>query len=405
MKDALGELSNALRLSADRRRGHPGPADHHHAQPQLAVRRRRRPTTRRCESSGPPCGQLGQILADENLGTGTTGKKLNEVITQVGEVLDTHRDTIKQIVANGRHRTDDHGRSSARSRRVPRSHADDAGQPLQHHRSARTAPPASTSSLDKVLFDTQAVKEVCNMMGLRQLGCSTGTIAGLRTRLRPVVHARRPRGDGAEMMAIAQKTPSATGDVRMSDRIRLCHRRVWPACRCPPRASAPAATRLTAVFSNALNLPASAKVKLAGADVGELESMVARNYTAVTTLRIMDGVRLPKGSTAELRSATPLGDVFVALKPPGPTASGHAAAQGRRHHRPGVDQGRRHRRVRAQLGRDPGQRRRGAQLHQHHQRSRQGDRRPGPGVRRSHRARPTTRWASSTRAPTRSRPR
>ncbi|WP_167106400.1 MlaD family protein [Mycobacterium sp. DL592] len=74
--------------------------------------------------------------------------------------------------------------------------------------------------------------------------------------------------------------------------------------------------RLTAVFSNALNLPAKAKVKLAGADVGELESMVARNYTAVTTLRIMDGVRLPAGSTAELRSATPLGDVFVAIKPP-----------------------------------------------------------------------------------------
>ena len=52
---------------------------------------------------------------------------------------------------------------------------------------------------------------------------------------------------------------------------------------------------LTAVFANALNLPANAKVKLAGADVGELESMVARNYTAVTTLRIMDGVQLPRG--------------------------------------------------------------------------------------------------------------
>lgn len=79
---------------------------------------------------------------------------------------------------------------------------------------------------------------------------------------------------------------------------------------------------LTAVFSNALNLPSRAKVKLAGADVGELESMVARNYTAVMTLRIMDGVRVPKGSTAELRSATPLGDVFVALKPPFPADPG-----------------------------------------------------------------------------------
>ncbi|WP_197503940.1 MlaD family protein [Mycobacterium sp. 852014-50255_SCH5639931] len=73
---------------------------------------------------------------------------------------------------------------------------------------------------------------------------------------------------------------------------------------------------LNAVFSNALNLPMNAKVKLAGADVGQLESMVARNYTAVIRLRIRDGVRLPRGSTAELRTATPLGDVFVALKPP-----------------------------------------------------------------------------------------
>lgn len=79
---------------------------------------------------------------------------------------------------------------------------------------------------------------------------------------------------------------------------------------------------LKAVFSNALNLPAMAKVKLAGADIGQLESMEAHNYTAVTTLRIRDGVQLPQGSTAELRSATPLGDVFVSIKPPGPAVPG-----------------------------------------------------------------------------------
>lgn len=75
---------------------------------------------------------------------------------------------------------------------------------------------------------------------------------------------------------------------------------------------------LKAVFDNALNLPSHAKVKLGGADVGQLESMVARNYKAETTLRIMDGTRIPVGSIAELRSATPLGDVFVAIKQPTP---------------------------------------------------------------------------------------
>lgn len=73
---------------------------------------------------------------------------------------------------------------------------------------------------------------------------------------------------------------------------------------------------ITAVFENALNLPAFAKVRLNGADVGQLDSIEARNYTAVATLRIGEGVRLPKGTTVELRSATPLGDVFVAVKPP-----------------------------------------------------------------------------------------
>ncbi|MET9491265.1 MlaD family protein [Nocardia sp. NPDC006630] len=73
---------------------------------------------------------------------------------------------------------------------------------------------------------------------------------------------------------------------------------------------------LTATFTNALNLPAKAKVRLDGADVGEVESMRAQSYTAVVVMRIESGVRLAAGTTAELRSATPLGDVFVSLNPP-----------------------------------------------------------------------------------------
>ncbi|GAB2679128.1 MlaD family protein [Nocardia goodfellowii] len=73
---------------------------------------------------------------------------------------------------------------------------------------------------------------------------------------------------------------------------------------------------LTATFANALNLPTKAKVKLDGADIGEVESMRARDYNAVVALRIRSEVVLPAGTTAELRSATPLGDVFVALNPP-----------------------------------------------------------------------------------------
>ena len=87
-----------------------------------------------------------------------------------------------------------------------------------------------------------------------------------------------------------------------------------------PGSAATGGITLNAVFSDALNLPDRAKVKLGGADVGEVPSMVARNFTAVTTLSLMPGVELPKGSTVELRSATPLGDVFVALEPPASVA-------------------------------------------------------------------------------------
>ncbi|AYF75485.1 MCE family protein [Nocardia yunnanensis] len=82
-----------------------------------------------------------------------------------------------------------------------------------------------------------------------------------------------------------------------------------------PEVSGPS-YHVRAVFSNALNLPARAKVRVGGADVGEVESMTARDYTAVVTLRILDTVHLPTGTTAELRSATPLGDVFVSLRTP-----------------------------------------------------------------------------------------
>jgi len=74
--------------------------------------------------------------------------------------------------------------------------------------------------------------------------------------------------------------------------------------------------RLDAEFANALNLPDRAKVRVGGADVGEVVGMTAVDYTAVVQLRIMDDIRLPRGTTAELRSATPLGDVFVSLTPP-----------------------------------------------------------------------------------------
>jgi phospholipid/cholesterol/gamma-HCH transport system substrate-binding protein len=69
-------------------------------------------------------------------------------------------------------------------------------------------------------------------------------------------------------------------------------------------------------FGNALNLPSRAKVKLNGNDVGLVESISADNYKADVTMRVRKDIELPVGTGAQLRQATPLGDVFVALLPP-----------------------------------------------------------------------------------------
>ncbi len=82
--------------------------------------------------------------------------------------------------------------------------------------------------------------------------------------------------------------------------------------------------RLTVVFSNALNLPAKAKVRLLGADVGEVESIDAQDFTARVRARIHADVPLYVGATAELRQATPLGDVFLQIRP-GPDQGATAA--------------------------------------------------------------------------------
>ncbi|MFC9994403.1 MCE family protein [Nocardia sp. NPDC127526] len=71
-----------------------------------------------------------------------------------------------------------------------------------------------------------------------------------------------------------------------------------------------------AVFENALNLPDQAKVKIGGSDVGVVTKIETKNFQAIVDLEIRNDIELPANSTAELRQATPLGDVFVAVSKP-----------------------------------------------------------------------------------------
>ena len=81
--------------------------------------------------------------------------------------------------------------------------------------------------------------------------------------------------------------------------------------------------KLSATFDNALNLPAQAKVRLGGTDVGEVTDISAKDYKADVKMNVSKDIQVPVGTGAELRQATPLGDVFVALLPPSDTSSGY----------------------------------------------------------------------------------
>ncbi len=58
-------------------------------------------------------------------------------------------------------------------------------------------------------------------------------------------------------------------------------------------------------------------------DVGQVDTISAKDYKAVVTMDVSKDARLPVGTGAELRQATPLGDVFVALLPPPDAPDGY----------------------------------------------------------------------------------
>lgn len=174
MKDALGELSNAFRLSSDR-----GAV----TKDQLSSIIRNLSSLSEAAADndgmmrefGSSVRALSQILADEDLGSGTTGKKINEVLTNAGEVLESHRDSIKDLVSNGDivvKTTVDHQRDLMEFLDVAPMTLDNLYNVADQKNGALRVKVV----VDKILFDNQLIKEVCNMMGLRQLGCSTGTL-------------------------------------------------------------------------------------------------------------------------------------------------------------------------------------------------------------------------------------
>jgi phospholipid/cholesterol/gamma-HCH transport system substrate-binding protein len=86
--------------------------------------------------------------------------------------------------------------------------------------------------------------------------------------------------------------------------------------------------RLHATFGNVLNLPANAPVREGSALVGQVGSIGTRDFKANLILNIRKDVRLPVGTTAQVRFDSPLGDDYVVLQVPAGTSNGPWLADG-----------------------------------------------------------------------------
>jgi virulence factor Mce-like protein len=157
MKSALTELSKALKLSAD------GGAETKEQLTKVvdnlsSLMDGAAANEGNLREFGSTVRVLSQVLADEDLGSGTTGKQLNVVLAQLSDLLEKNRDTIHSVVSN-----------TSGIVTTTNAHARDLAEALD-------VAPMTLDNLDKVLFDSQTIKEMCNLMHLRQLGCSTGTL-------------------------------------------------------------------------------------------------------------------------------------------------------------------------------------------------------------------------------------
>ncbi|MGW5454624.1 MCE family protein [Nocardia sp. NPDC003979] len=83
-----------------------------------------------------------------------------------------------------------------------------------------------------------------------------------------------------------------------------------------------------ATFRDALNLPDRAHVKIGGTDIGVVTGISTTSFLADVEMLIRDDIRLPQGTTVELRQATPLGDVFVAMTLPSEANAGPPLREG-----------------------------------------------------------------------------
>lgn len=175
IKATLGQLSQALQLGPDK--------GAHTAEDIRTVVNNLAELTRAAAENdttirefGSNLRQVTHILADENLGSGETGKKVNEILEITATLLEDNRDKLTGTIAGGATLTTamvDMRRGLAETFDLLPLVADNTYNAID----TNTGAARQNLLLDKMLFDGQLAKELCNLAGAKQLGCATGTIA------------------------------------------------------------------------------------------------------------------------------------------------------------------------------------------------------------------------------------
>ncbi|MBV8180209.1 MAG: MCE family protein [Mycobacterium sp.] len=175
IKATLDELAQALQLSADN--GAQTNNDIHSVAANLAeLTQAATDNDSAIREFASNIRQLSDILAAEDLGTGNTGKQINQSLDQAAALLQENRDRLKSSAADAQTLTaamNDYRREIAEFFDVAPLAIDNVYNAID----------ADAGSLrvhflpDKILFNGQLAKEVCNLLGAKQLACATGTLA------------------------------------------------------------------------------------------------------------------------------------------------------------------------------------------------------------------------------------
>ncbi len=171
---ALDELSRALRLSSER--GVTTRAELTTIITDLSsITEAAARHDAKMREFGSTVRRFSQMLADENFGSGSTGRTVNRVLQELTTLLEGNRENLKQAVRNG----DTIAKTIVENQRNVSELLDVL--PLTLENLYNTVDQGNGAIrvhglLDRALTESQFAKEICNLMHLRQLGCSTGTL-------------------------------------------------------------------------------------------------------------------------------------------------------------------------------------------------------------------------------------